>query len=79
MPKSEKPTHEEKCEFKTCRKCKIAEVVCNCPSPEARVDWENIQQLREVYDMGAHFDKINELVDAFNKLSAAFEKGREAR
>jgi len=60
-------------------------------SPEARVDWESIERLNAVDEATRKhleltkpdtlmlWDKVNQLVDAVNKLSAAFEKGREAR
>jgi len=78
--RDEKPTPEEKCEhiktpygFLKCQnlKCEGCFPVSS-PSPEARVDWE-----AEAWRLSCGHDWM---VPAIAKaLSAAFEKGREAR
>ena len=60
---------------------------CDC-KPEARVDWEKAEKLvKNKIANVLHFyrccknpdDEIERMVDSLFELSAAFEKGREAR
>ena len=77
-----KPTPEEKC---SCgNKLFHNEVHCMTkpsPSPEARVDWEKearkyVEWEWDMHNMVSYESAVSKLA---NVLSAAFEKGREAR
>ena len=89
-----KPTPEEKCShdwnvveyrsgiYRECSKC-CKEELMNSPSPEARVDWE--KEARRIVDKKfgvwslTHKWKLFLIKHIVPALSAAFEKGREAR
>ncbi len=85
-----KPTPEEKCDvesegFAMAPKSRKDVLIVPSPSPEARVDWET--QAREICDkissdmgfISGEFIASKIQDDIAKALSAAFEKGREAR
>ena len=88
------PTPEEKCEhdwnlveyrsgiYRECSKC-CKEELMNSPSPEARVDWElKVRKILSRFLKRASdpsYDEKHQFDVAIRDLSAAFEKGREAR
>jgi len=81
-----KPTPEEKCEHVWATQPTTKVPYClycgkdSSPSPEARVDWE--KEAREIllsHYLETAYEKEIVLKKIAKALSAAFEKGREAR
>ena len=70
-----------------CHSCLKESPVESSPSPEARVDWENLrarveEEFHIVYQLGLQknpADFKSAMLNVDNLTQAAFEKGREAR